>query len=325
MDIELGTPAQGKSKKDKNLTQKDDGVVRCVFSSSEKAKIGAGVTARTTVSKTFWYAEQVEGEGFRMREINSNHVPFGEEAVLSLKELLDDFLPEIEYWERKTLPAMEQLESYLEEGEIDLEDGKYSSAEESFGKALELEEKNIRGLFNLGLVYFETEKLDEARNLLGELLNLKAPFEGKNQHLFNRFGISLRKSGLYDDAVGYFNRALEFIDDDEHLFYNLARIHFERGDWPQCVSALVSCHGLNHDLPAARNLAQLVMNLAEDRRLCQRNRKPFVPVELVEALAGILQSDDMQDSDLGEISMPEKGRVRGSGSTDADDKYNLKF
>jgi len=49
------------------------------------------------------------------------------------------------------------------------------------------------------------------------------------KHLFNEFGIKLRKNGMYPQALGHYGKALRLSPDDEHLLYNLARALFEKG------------------------------------------------------------------------------------------------
>ena len=106
----------------------------------------------------------------------------------------------------------------------------------------------VNALFGLGLVYLNRHETDRARDLLGDLVRLKTDFEGKNQFLFNDLGIALRKSGLYPEAIAFFLRALEYVGDDENLYYNLARAHYENNDWEKCLEYLIQSHRLNPNL-----------------------------------------------------------------------------
>ncbi|MEF2232351.1 MAG: tetratricopeptide repeat protein, partial [Pseudodesulfovibrio sp.] len=195
------------------------GAVRCVFSSLERIKVGTGVTTRGHASKLLWFVEGL-GEGrFSLRKLNDHHVPTGEGKVIGLDRLLRDYAPEVEHYEQYTLPAMELLEDFLDEGEGQRVAGKLYSAEGSFRKALGLDEQNVRALFNLGLVYMAMEDADRTRDLMRSLLTIRSAFTGKDQHLFNEFGISLRKHGLFREAVEYYSRALDYAPDDDHLLF----------------------------------------------------------------------------------------------------------
>jgi len=270
-------------------TMNEDGAVECVFSSMEQTKVGTGTTSRTKITKLYWYVEEVRYREYSLRQLNSNCVPSGSRQLLSLEELAARYVPEIEFWEEKAMPAMAELEGHLENGEDDREDGKLYSAQTHFNNALGIEEKNVRALFNLGLVYIELKEHEKARDMMNELLRLKMTFERGNQHLFNELGIRLRKSGMFDDAKAYYSRALEFVEDDENLYYNLARVHYEKDEWAECAQALQKCSALNPQLEPAMALAEFIKKLARDRKLCKRYGKQPVPYEVAANLANLLQ------------------------------------
>ena len=304
-----------------------DDAVRCVFSSAERIKVGTGVTTRTHSSRLLWFVEGV-GEGrFSLRKINDHHVPTGEEKFVGRDKLLRDFVPEVEYFEQYTLPAMELLEDYLDEGETQREEGRLYSAEGSFNKALGLDEGNVRALFNLGLVYMEMEDADKTRALMRSLLAIRSAFSGKDQHLFNEFGISLRKHGLFDEAVEYYSRALDYAPGDDHLHFNLSRAHFERGDWEGCVASLARSRELNPDLEPAAELGSLVVRMAADPELCQRRGKPPVPDAVARAVEDLMVPPSVPVPDLAppeELAAaarpPEPGRARSKAESEPEGK-----
>jgi len=294
----------------------EDGLVRCVFSSMEKVKVGTGTTTRRHITKLYWYVEELEGKQFAVRKLNARYVPVGEEKIVSVEDLAEHYLPEVEFWEEKTLPAMNELEMHLEDGEHEVEEGRFYSAERSFNKALCIDERNVRALFNLGLIYMELEIRDKARDVMAELLKIKSSFLGKNQHLFNEFGIALRKQGMYDEAVTYYRRALDYIHDDENLYYNIARAHYEQGDWEGCFCMLDKSCQLAPDLPPSRDLANVLAELVNKPWLCEREGKPPIPRELAESIragrkpgAGV----DLMDVERGDVLRPQRGHARSSG------------
>jgi hypothetical protein len=61
-------------------------------------------------------------------------------------------------------------------------------------------------------------------------VGLEAAFAPEHKHLFNEFGISLRKSRMVDQSIEYSTRALALTSTDENLHYNVARAYFEKGD-----------------------------------------------------------------------------------------------
>lgn len=88
-------------------------------------------------------------------------------------------------------------------------------------------------------------KYDKACDIFKRLVGLEATFAAEHKHLFNEFGISLRKAKLVDQAVNYYERALELAEEDEHLHYNVARAHFERGDDKECREHLNKALDIN--------------------------------------------------------------------------------
>lgn len=308
-----------------------EGLVRCVFSSMEKESIGTPTTKRDKVVKLYWFVEEKDDKQFSLRRINLNCVPSGAERVISLEELLMKYNLEIEFWEEETMPAMNRMDTHLEDGEADREEGKYYSAEQSFHKALGYDEENVRALFNLGLIYLELDAKEKAQDMINELLKIKFPFVDGNQHLFNELGIGLRKYGMYDEAVEYYNHALNYVDDDENLYFNLSRAHYARNDWAECVEALGKCSELNPDLEAGWDMAKLIKRMAEDRKVCKGHGKPPIPFEIASNIANLVKfnppmskSDKVPDEPMPsvaeETAVPiERGRAR-SGEVMGQDK-----
>ncbi|MDC0336559.1 tetratricopeptide repeat protein, partial [Pseudodesulfovibrio sp.] len=196
----------------------DGGEIRCVFSSSKTVKMGMGANTRKHESLTYWFVEQVGDERFAIRRINHKNVPSGETTVIELHRLINHFKPQLAYYEDRVLPAMEDLEDILDQGDDFREDGQLYSAEMEYDRALTIEEKNVRALFGLGLVYSSRKEMERTRELLAELVKVKAAFDGKNQYLFNEFGIALRKNELFTESAVYYRRGLDFVTNDENLY-----------------------------------------------------------------------------------------------------------
>lgn len=302
----------------------DGGMIRCVFSSSKTVKMGMGANARKHESLIYWFVEQIDAESFEIRKINTKNVPSGDAEVISIGQLVNDFKPQLAYYEDVVLPAMEDLEDILDQGDEYREDNRLYCAEMEYGKALAIEERNVRALFGLGLVYSSRKELQRTRELLAELVKVKAAFDGKNQHLFNEFGIALRKSNLFAEAVVYYRRGLDFVTDDENLYYNLARAHYEEGNWNGCLEGLILSHRLNPRLQVARHLFEVIIGLAEDEKLLHHYNKPPVPPN-VAARAKQIMSVETGSLPLDEgpiIFGKERGRAR-SGDIFGDTTGNI--
>lgn len=266
----------------------DGGAIRCAFSTSKKVKMGMSVNTGKRDVQALWFVEQVTADRLEVRRINPNNVPAGDPELIAMHQLVNDFTPQLAHYEEVILPAMLALEEKLDQGDEMRQEGRLYSAEMEYGDALKVDEGNVRALFGLGLIYAGRKELERTRDLLGELINVKAAFAGKNQHLFNEFGIALRKVGLFSEAVAYYDRALEYVQDDENLYYNLARSHYENDNWEACFEALVKSNLLNPDLDVTRDLFELIVGLSDNEDRLARYGKPPIPPDIAKRARTVL-------------------------------------
>ncbi|KAB1442988.1 tetratricopeptide repeat protein [Pseudodesulfovibrio senegalensis] len=264
--------------------------LRCVFSSTREITVGTGTTQKKHQTKVLWFVEQTGEDSYSIKKINPHFVPVGKPTTVSFDELMTDFAPEVELHMGKVGPAMRELHETLERGDSNREEGVLNKAEYEYGQALIVDEQNVRAIFGLGLVYADRKDRENAAAVFRQLVEMDAPFQEEHKHLFNEFGIALRKAELLDESVEYYSRALGFSeDDDDHLYYNLGRAHYERHDWQQCLDCMARALELNGGLEAALDLCELINALAEDDDLREKYRKPSIPPEVGTQVAALLQ------------------------------------
>ncbi|EGB14898.1 hypothetical protein DND132_1692 [Pseudodesulfovibrio mercurii] len=244
------------------------GPVCCIFSTAKSRNPGKGTTLRGQGRVHYWLVRQVGEDGYAVRGVDGDFLPFGEESLISADDLINHYTAEVAVFEERMLPSARR-HNYQLVG-TDRAHGYRRSL-------LAIDEANVRGLFELGQEYIIARRMAKGRALLGELLRVKTPFPGKDQFLFNEFGISLRKLGHFEGAVVCYRRALKYTDRDDHLFYNLARAYYEQGQWWDCMNELSHCFGLDPDLPVARDLVILIHALAGNTALRLRYNKPPIP------------------------------------------------
>lgn len=292
-----------------------DEEIRCVFSTDAKVKMGMGASMTTRINRVYWYIEEISPDRFEARRINRNNVPAGDPEILNREQLIESFTPQLLYFEDVVLPAMEALEDILDTADDHRQAGRLYSAEGEYGRALAIEERNVRALFGLGLVYTARNEVQRTRELLAELVQVKSAFDGKNQHLFNEFGIALRKTRLFPEAVVYYRRALDFTKNDENLYYNLARAHYEDDNWADCLDSLIISNRLNPRLGVARDLFRLMVGLADDERLLRRYGKPPVPEDVAVRARQILAAEGSKVAmDKEPVFLGPRGRARSGDS-----------
>lgn len=222
--------------------------VKGVFSTQEIRKVGTGTTTRKTVQKTFWFVEQ-HGDEIECQPLNPNYVPSGPKRKITMDELVAKFSPEPEFYQMSVFPAMRQMQKAVDNGDSHREKGETFAAEYEYSRALKVDEENVRANFGIGLTYMERGELEKAENIFERLVKLESAFEAEHKHLFNEFGINLRKNKMLTQAVEYYRKALDLSQNDENLHMNLARALLETKDMDGCLEHLFKALELNPQHP----------------------------------------------------------------------------
>jgi len=226
--------------------------IKGIFSTQSIQKVGTGTTTRKTIQKTYWFVgEQADGT-LEIQPLNKNYIPSGPKRSITMEDLLAKFAPEPEFYVSTVYPKMQELNRTIQKGERHRDKGEIFSAELEFDQALTVDEENVRANFGLGLTYLDRGEAHKANDIFERLVRLDAAFEAEHKHLFNDFGISLRKNKMLDQALEYYSKAEALAESDENLFYNIARAHFEKENVDQCLAYLTKALGLNPGLSEAR-------------------------------------------------------------------------
>ena len=265
--------------------------LHCAFSTVHIVKVGTGTTARKQETRHLWYVEELEDGSYGVRKINPQFVPVGDEEVVDRETLLADYSPEVEVYNSRIKPAIASLERTLDVADGHRERNEPLSAEMEYSRALDVDETNVRATFGLGLIYLGHNEREKALVIFDELVAMKAAFEVKHKHLFNEFGIALRKSSLFGEAVQYYTRALDLNSEDgedENLCYNLARAYYEMGEWANCVEYVSRTLAENGDHQYALALCRLAVALGASSSLRKKYGKPGVPPQVADKAAVLL-------------------------------------
>ena len=127
-------------------------------------------------------------------------------------------------------------------------------------------EREAMAAFGLGLAHLKRGSKDRAKGIFTDLAGIQADFEPTHKHMFNEFGISLRKSEFYDLALRHYRRALELGPDDENLHHNIARVHWELKDMDNCVRYLEKSLELNPELKESQLFLRYVKKHGQKRK-----------------------------------------------------------
>ncbi|NDV19644.1 tetratricopeptide repeat protein [Pseudodesulfovibrio sp. JC047] len=232
-----------------------DNRLQGVFSIERRAKIGTGTTARRVAQSALYYAQEVDDEIILLQGLNTKHVPFGEVEEITKDQLLADYLPMPQLF-KEVVGNLRKVQKSVARGDKFRKRGETFTAEYEYANALNLDEQNVRANFGIGLCLLARDETDKARKVFDRIIQIDSAFGQDHKHLFNEYGIALRKKKLIGQAVDYYRRALDLAVDDENLWYNLARAQFEREDWAKCGEAVSRCLDLDPAHPEGKKLLE---------------------------------------------------------------------
>ncbi len=256
--------------------EKRDGITG-VFSLQEIRKVGTGTTTRKTIQKAFWFCTELPDGSIEVQPLNTNYIPSGPKRRVPKDEFLASFAPEPEVYISNVFPRIRELNKTIALADRHRGNKEFFSAEMEYGKALKVDEENIRANFGLGITYLERGEGAKADNIFERLVKLDTAFESEHKHLFNEFGINLRKNKMLDQAVVYYGRALELSGEDENLLHNMARAHLEKGNHDQALTYLLKSLQLSPTLEASVKFLTWMIS----KELVPGNRKEEVAAMLL--------------------------------------------
>jgi tetratricopeptide (TPR) repeat protein len=248
-------------------SQDPDEIVSGVFSTEVMSTVGAGTTKRRASQKVYMLVEDLRDGRVTVQPINKNFVPTGKRTILTKEKLLKDYLPEPSMYMHNVSPAMRALEAAADRGDKHREKEELFSAEVEYKSALRVDEEHVRSTFGLGLTYLKRSELRSAEAVFKRIVTLESAFEVRHKHLFNDFGIQLRKNGLFAQAMEYYGRAIQLTGQDENLYFNLARAAFESGRLREAREHVDKALALDPDMEEALKLRAAVDKAAENKKI----------------------------------------------------------
>ena len=197
--------------------------LRGVFATETVTTVGFGATKRRVTQTVHVLAAETTDGMIEYQPLSTQYVPLSEKHQITKEELFAKFIPAPHIYHDRVLPALAALERVVDSADQYREQDQLFTAEFEYKNALRIDENHIRASFGLGLTYLERGDAPNADIVFRKLSRLEGAFGPDYKHLFNEFGIQLRKNGMYSQALGHYAKALKLSPADEHLLYNLAR------------------------------------------------------------------------------------------------------
>lgn len=235
-----------------NQTQ-SDGAIEGVFCIERNARIGTGTTARRVTSQANYYARETENGEIELMLINEKNVPVGSPETITKEELLTEGMPMPQLF-NEVIGNLRKVKKAIARGDKYRARNETFTAEYEYSNALDLDEENVRANFGIGLCLLARDEKDKAKEVFDRIVKIDSAFEDEHKHLFNEYGIALRKKKMAEQAAEYYRRALILSNSDENLWYNLGRALFDLEDWAGCAEAAKRCLALNPNHPEGKKM-----------------------------------------------------------------------
>jgi tetratricopeptide (TPR) repeat protein len=225
-----------------------------IYLKRETIRLGFGSTSRDTVIENYFQVEEaVEVNRVSIRLLNISDQPFGEPTLITRDELEQDYAPCPDYFKNKKNPKAQLAEKHVELGEAHYENRQFFSAEREFNNALALNEKDLKANLGKGKSLYARGEKKKAKEIFDQLSQMDDLYEKENKHIFNEFGIELRKRNLHDEAVSNYTKAIAIDPGDPVLYYNLGRAYYEKKDREESIEQLTKALTLKEDFKEARD------------------------------------------------------------------------
>lgn len=189
-------------------------------------------TSRKTALENYWRADPLDEDRVKVTLLDINDEPTDLWEIVSRREFHQRFMHQPGYWNKTKGNKQRLAEVIIDRADEHYNKKEYLSAEYEYKNALRLDEESVRANFGLGLTYMAQGEIEKARDVFFRLANIQAVYSPQHKHLFNEFGIQLRRSGLYNEAMEHYHRALTIVGSDENLWFNLGRALHEDGHRP---------------------------------------------------------------------------------------------
>lgn len=225
--------------------------VKGVFSTDAQHFLGRHFSSRVS-QRIFVYAEEQEDGRIAVWRLSRNFIPTGNKRLLRKEKLLSEYLPEPAIYINKVVPLMRRLDDTVAAADKHRERKELFAAEFEYKNALVLDADHVKATFGLGLTYLERQEKQNADIVFRKIMRIEAAFTPEHKHLFNDFGMQMRKLGMYDEAMRYYARAFRLCRTDEHLLYNIARTQYEKGRMKSARTMLTHALRLNAEFPEGK-------------------------------------------------------------------------
>lgn len=207
--------------------------IKGVFFEETTITLGTGHTKKTQRIKNYCHAEQLDDELIQVSYLGNEGHPTGIVIKMPYDEFMNKYTFEPDY--KVKTKEERDTDKHIALAEKHRSRNEFNSAEWEYNSALKIDPDSIRANFGVGTLYMEMGQVDKAKGVFQKLSRIEAIFEEENKHIFNEFGIELRKANMIDEALANYMKAIEISPGDENLYFNVARLYYDAKDWTNAL------------------------------------------------------------------------------------------
>jgi len=230
-----------------------------IYSLRQLAELGSGVTMVEHKNVTYWYARQMSETLAEVQPLTVEGLPSGIVKKVGMKQFIKTYTPEPLYYDEHAVPVVKSLaEKLLESGE-DASLSMLDPQELDALKALLCDPLVQPDYSHPGYEEAHQAMMEKITGLL-KALTCRGE-EARREHCvrFNHFGVTLRKDGHLEESMEFFNKALTMEPGDENLYFNMARVLYDKGDLLQCGQVLQKALNLNPEFGEADRFVRFLL------------------------------------------------------------------
>jgi len=244
----------------KQRTDRSTQQLKGVYSTPFEAK---GKDGATRLRKVYWGAWVVGPDVYEIQPLNQNMVPLGQRQRISRLDFERQFTPEPDFFinrpsglNRLSGPALRQapgqargMDSADWASSADAPDAPDEPAMPADVQAVSRE---MDALQTQGREQLKRGQTARAVDTFRRILALQGPFMPEHKFTFSGCGIDMRKAKQFEEAIAFHKKAMEVDETDEHLYHNIARALYDKGDLDLALEYLRTGLSMNPDFKEAK-------------------------------------------------------------------------
>lgn len=228
-----------------------------IYLKQNEIALGCGSTAKTTVVDNYYQVIEIDEDSVEIHLLDFSDQPVGKGEILSKKEL-DKYIPCPDYFKNKKKPREILIEKHVQSGDQHFEKREFFSAEYEYNRALSMDPNHLKANLGKGKTLFVRGEKEAAKKIFSKLSDLDALYHKENKHIFNEFGIELRKKKMFQEAIANYLKAISIDPEDEVLYYNLGRAYYEDGRHEEAMDYLNHALAIQPDFREAQEFLSAI-------------------------------------------------------------------